>query len=357
MLSKHLKASFVLIVACALLLSACSSVSYYSQSIVGHSRIMLARQPIKDVLTQGNIDEELKQQLELVAEIRQYSIDKLALPKNDSYSDYVDLKRDYPVWTVVAAKEFSVEAKSWCYPIIGCANYRGYFSEMGAMDYAKSLVEKGYETSIGGAPAYSTLGWFDDPILPSMLRYGAVNLAESIFHELAHQQLYINGDSNFNEAFATVVGEQGTIRWLQDKQPELLKSYQKRLLVRDDFSNLVMQLKNKLRELYRTELRIEVMKEVKLKMFIDFKDEYELMKSSRWEDKNWFESWFDQAINNARLAGFATYRGDVPDILKLFKKCNSDFSRFYKTVGKLEFSASGSDEKLNLLSNTGCVVD
>ena len=174
---------------------------------------MLAREPVDKVLKTAN--EELTGQLELSKQLKRFAIDELSLPESKSYNSYVALERDFPVWVVVAAPEFSVDAKQWCYPVIGCASYRGYFKKQSAQNYAKKISKKGFEVSVGGASAYSTLGWFSDPLLPSMMRYGDVNFAETLFHEIAHQKVYINGDSGFNEAFATVVGQEGAKRWLK----------------------------------------------------------------------------------------------------------------------------------------------
>ena len=344
-----------LILGCSLFLSACSSISYYSQSVVGHSRIMLARQSIEKLLNQSELNEELKQQLNLVVELRQYSIDNLNLDENDSYLDYVDLKREFPVWTVVAAEEFSMEAKSWCYPIIGCATYRGYFFEKAAHEYAEYMISNGYETSVGGVSAYSTLGWFNDPILPSMLRHGETNLAELIFHELAHQQLYINGESDFNEAFATVVGEQGTIKWLEDTQSELLDDYLQRLEVRNDFSRLILQVKRKLEILYSSGEPINEMRKQKELIFNGLIDEYKLLKSAKWDNANWFDGWFEQSINNARLASFATYRDRVPDILKVLERCHFDFDKFYQKIKTIEFDNIETQDKIDLLFKAECL--
>jgi len=170
---------------------------YYSQSVIGHSRLMMARKPVDKVIVTA--DEQL------------------------------------------AAPEFSVAPKQWCYPVIGCASYRGYFKKKSAQNYADKIAKKGFEVSVGGASAYSTLGWFADPLLPSMMRYGDVEFAETLFHELAHQKLYINGDSGFNEAYATVVGQEGAKRWLRKFRPNELKEYQDQIDATAEFNALVAQ--------------------------------------------------------------------------------------------------------------------
>ena len=316
------------------LLNGCSQVSYYGQSVVGHSRLMLARQPIAKAIEQANRNgnAELATQLLLVKQLREFSIQQLGLPDNGSYNRYVDLQREFPVWNVVAAEEFSVEAKSWCYLIIGCAAYRGYFSQDDALSYAESLRQQGLETTVGGVAAYSTLGWFDDPVLPSMLRYGVADLAETLFHELAHQQLYIKNNSDFNEAFATVVGEQGAALWLQRHRPELLDDYRLSLQARSDFSNLLKNLKQKLAALYALELSDTEKRLAKRQRMLDFKADYQSLKAARWQGVDWYGRWFEQATNNARLAALSTYREQAPRFLALLKDCGNDFARFYASV-------------------------
>jgi len=274
-------------------LAGCSTVSYYSQSVIGHSKLMLAREPVANVV--DSAAPKLQAQLVLSVQLKQFAAENLALDFPESYTQYVALEREFPVWNVVAAPEFSVQAKQWCYPVIGCASYRGYFKQDAALAYAQKMQNKGYETMVGGAPAYSTLGWFSDPILPSMLRYGDTNFAETLFHELAHQQLYINGDSDFNEAFATVVGEVGTMRWLAALSEPQMRSA----------------------------------KQAELAAFIN---RYQQLKAGQWEGKGWYDRWFEKPINNARLAGFSTYYELVPSLLKLLEKCDSDFPHFYQVL-------------------------
>lgn len=315
-------------------LSGCSSIAYYGQSVLGHSKLMLARVPIDQALDKAklNSNQELVLQLLLAKELRKYSIEQLSLPDNSSYASYVDLEREFPVWTVVAAQEFSVTAKQWCYPVIGCASYRGFFSKKSAKQYADTQQRLGLETTIGAAGAYSTLGWFADPLLPSMMRYGVADFAETLFHELAHQQLYINGDSGFNEAFATVVGEQGALQWLATQRPSLLIDYQQKLAVRDDFSALLTQLKEHLEELYASSLDLDEKRAAKHQLLVQLDKDYQLMKENKWQGLAVYDNWFEQGINNARLAAFGTYRDQVPAFEKLLRDCLADFNLFYESV-------------------------
>ena len=315
-------------------LGGCSSTAYYSQSVLGHSKLMLARVPIDKAIisAQKNLDDKLVSQLLLAKQLRRYSVDHLSLPDNASYSSYVDLDREFPVWIVVAAEEFSINAKQWCYPVIGCASYRGYFSKQSAKAYAQAQQQRGLETTIGAVGAYSTLGWFADPLLPSMMRYGVADFAETLFHELAHQQLYIKGDSGFNEAFATVVGEHGALQWLAAQRPDLLVDYQRRLVARDDFSALVARLKEYLAELYGSNLASQEMREAKRQLFSNLKKDYQQLKLNNWQGLAWYDAWFAQAVNNARIAAFGTYRDQVPEFELLFADCHSNFKLFYASL-------------------------
>jgi len=319
-------------IALALLLSVlgCNSISYYSQSVVGHSRLMLARQPVDKVI--DTADSLLAEQLTLSKQLKQFAVSELGLPDSKSYQSYVALERDFPVWVVVAANEFSISAKQWCYLVIGCANYRGYFKYSSAVKYAEKLTKKGFETSIGGAPAYSTLGWFADPLLPSMLRYGDVNFAETLFHELAHQELYINGDSSFNEAFATVVGQEGAKRWLAKYRPNELFAYQQKLRATIEFNQLVSETKKSLEKVYQSTASDKDKRKLKQQAFVSLKARYDEIKDQQWKGKGWFDSWFKRPINNARLAGFSTYYNLVPVFEKLLAECGGDLPRFYETV-------------------------
>lgn len=321
-------AGLVLIVLVSLF--GCSTVGYYSQSVIGHSKLMLARQPIKKAI--ANSEGETKRQLEAAVKMRRFAVERLALPDNNSYLSYVPLKREYPVWSVVAAPEFSLRPQRWCYPVIGCAAYRGYFSEAAAQKYAEGLHKKNLETEVGGAIAYSTLGWFNDPLIPPMMRNGDVYLAQVMFHELAHQQLYINGNSAFNEAFATVVGEHGALLWLQENDPEKEAKYRELMQVRNDFSALIKITKKRLDEVYKAESNDQQKRQQKQAVFDQLRSDYETLKAEKWGGKKYYRSWIEEPLNNAKLASFATYRDLVPAFEMLFDKCERDYAKFYKVV-------------------------
>jgi predicted aminopeptidase len=319
-----------------LALGGCSTMSYYSQSVVGHSRLMLAREPVADVMVDA--EPELLRLLTLSQELKIFATDELGLPDNDSYTTYVDLDREFPVWNVMAAPEFSVVAKHWCYPVIGCAAYRGYFKEESALEYARSLQKDGFETVVLGAAAYSTLGWFSDPIMPSMLRHGDVGFAETLFHELAHQKLYINGDSEFNEAFATVVGEVGASRWLAKHHPGKLPDYRARLMALDQFYRLLADSKGRLDTLFKQPISEADMREQKRREHDALHTRYQTLKSEHWQGKGWFDGWFQAPVNNARLAAFSTYRDKVSELRGLLALCGGRLTEFYATLMSLKLA-------------------
>lgn len=320
------------------LLFACSTqetaVSYYAQSIGGHLSLMSQREPIEEVLKKAEPD--LKKRLQLSQEIRSFASESLGLPDNNSYTTYVALDRPYIVWNVFAAESLALDIKQWCYLVVGCANYRGYYKEANAERYAKGLREKGYDVVVGGVSAYSTLGWFADPLTSALLRRNGANLAELIFHELAHQELFIKNDSRFNEAFATVVGEQGVLRWLSETERyDDLARYQKQLEVYGDFLNLIRQTRQQLEENYQTNINDEQKLVNKELIFSEMKVNYEKLKNEKWGGEAWYQGWFNRPLNNARFVSIATYRDLVPVFETLFERCDKDFKRFYQRVKEI----------------------
>jgi len=313
-----------------LALSGCQTVSFYTQGVVGHSQLMLARQPVDKVLKTA--DTELADKLTLTKELKEFAIRELALPDNKSYSTYVPLNREYPVWVVVAASQLSLEPKQWCYLIIGCASYRGYFSKSSAYEYAAKLKEQDWEVYVGGAAAYSTLGWFADPLLPTMMRGDDSALAELIFHELAHQKLYVKGDSEFNESMATVVGERGALRWLKQQRPNSVKRYQGQLQAQRQFSELVTNLKRILNQIYKSDADLDKKLAFKRNEIQAFRSDYEKLKSVEWSGRGYFDNWISSEINNAKLASFSTYYARAPEFNLFLDECNGDFWRFFASL-------------------------
>lgn len=303
---------------------------------------MNARQPVTELLASEDTDEELRRKLKLLIDAREYAATSLSLPRNDSYSTYVDAERDYVTWNVVAAPEFSLRPKTWCFPVAGCVSYRGYFAEARAQAYADELKAESFDVTVGGASAYSTLGWFDDPLLSTMMRGSDIRLVSTLFHELAHQKFYVQDDSNFNEAYASFVEQAGVRRWLTDQGKEdTIPAYDAYLARQLDFGDLLKETRGQLVDLYRQTLPEAEMRVAKKAIFDALQQRYAKLKSERWNGYKGYDNWFKKDLNNARLLAVATYRKWVPAFGELFLQQEGDFDRFYQaaeTLGELPFA-------------------
>lgn len=307
--------------------------NYYSQAIHGHMDVMHRAQPIEQVLADPDTDDTLKAKLGEVTRIRAFASQELGLPDNDSYRRYADLQRPYEVWNVFAAPELSVLPKEWCYPLLGCASYRGYFSQAMAEAAALDLRQEGYDTYVGGVPAYSTLGWFDDPVLNTFVHYPETQLAALIFHELAHQLVYVAGDSLFNESFATAVALEGTRRWLtrsaSEDQQAAFETAERR---RQAFAALVGTTRARLADIYAASIPDDEKRERKAAAFHAMQADYLHLKSS-WNGFAGYDRWFGQQLNNAQLASVTLYTQMVPAFQQLLAQEDGDLPRFYHAVG------------------------
>ena len=234
------------------MLSGCQNTSYYSQAISGQFRILNERRPIQALLADEMTSAKLKKQLRLVMDIRRFAEKELMLPVEGNYSSYVDLQRPYVVWNVFAAPELSLTPKTWCYPIVGCLSYRGYFDRQDALKYSEILKNQGFDVYVAGISAYSTLGWFDDPVLSTFVNYPESNLAGIIFHEMAHQLIYIAGDTEFNESFAVAVEMEGLRRWFDHRDNSLeFERYLKGRQRRKEFVHLVLSYRDRIESVYQ----------------------------------------------------------------------------------------------------------
>ena len=313
----------------------CSTVGYYAQGITGHLAVMHQREPIDELLENEGLGQSRQKQLQAAQAIRDFASRQLDLPDNDSYRSYVELDRDYVVWNVVATPAYSLKPLEWCFPIAGCVSYRGYFSREDAEVFAAELKQQGHDVAINPVPAYSTLGWFDDPVLSSMLHQGELLLAQTIFHELAHQQLYVKDDSVFNEAFASAVGEQGVFRWLSEAgRTEDLVRYQRYLVRKDEFLDLLKQASIDLQQLYQQKLSAEKMRAEKATQFAQLRENY-IQQKERWGGYKGYDQWFSRELNNARLASIAVYRDRVPDFARWLDVCQGDLQKFYASMKRL----------------------
>ena len=312
-----------------LLTTACASPSYYTQAASGHFKLMGLREPIEDLLANPETDPRLKARLTLAQEIRVFGIDELGLADKGGYTQFARTGGKAVSWNVVAAPEFSLEPKTWCFVVAGCVPYRGYFKQDAASRFAGKLQEKGYDVSITPATAYSTLGWFEDPLLDTMLANGDAELAGLLFHEMAHQFLYVQGDTLFNESFASFVEEAGVQLWLESRDMvSSLESWETTRAAARQFQVLLESYRAKLERLYRsgkpeTDLRLE-----KARLFDQLEISWGEQVREQWNGSDYFAGWFERELNNARLALVQSYRGGTCAFENLFRDTDHDMPRF-----------------------------
>jgi predicted aminopeptidase len=315
-----MKLRWFFVIAAAALVVGCQSLAYYTQAILGHSKVMAKARPVEEWLADPATAPELKQRLETARRIREFAWKNLKLPENKSYLAYAELNRSYVVWNVFAAPAFSVEPKKECFPFTGCVSYRGFYSEDEARRHAAKLREAGYDVHVGGVPAYSTLGWFDDPLLSTFIRYPDAQLARLVFHELAHQIVYAKDDTTFNESFAVTVEEEGVRRWLEaegrSSELALFRAAQAR---KREFAARVAEARERLAGIYRMDLPREAMLE---------------HKRGEWERLRAAYPGMPAEANNAFLASIALYTDLVPAFERLLAESGS-LESFYQRVKKL----------------------
>jgi len=308
--------------------SGCQPVYYYGQAINGQLGILINRVPIEKILDDPQTSETLKNRLSLILEIREFAEKDLHLPADKSYLSYVDLHRPYVVWNVFAAPEFSLTPKTWCYPIVGCVAYRGYFSEQDARNFAGSL-KKNYDVYVGGVTAYSTLGWFDDPVLSTIMHLTETESAALIFHELTHRMLYAPDDTAFNESFATTVEQEGVRRWLAFRRnPDAFDAYLRNFRRDRQFVELIMKYRRLLEALYQAESPPSAKREQKARLFYRLKLDHDRLKK-QWNGSSRYAHWFRQRLNNAQLISVLTYQDLVPAFTRLLDQKQGDLEQFY----------------------------
>ncbi len=328
-------AHFIIATLFVLLLSACSDVGYYVQCARGHIDLMARSRPIETVLADPKVTETERLQLAKALQIRSYASSELALPDNGSYRKYANIGRPYVVWNVVAAPELSLEPKQWCFLIAGCVTYRGYFDQRDAELMAEELQNQGYEVDVYGVQAYSTLNWFDDPVLNTFLNGESNRLAALIFHELAHQKVYVPGDSAFNEAFAKTVELEGLRRWMETHGGESdWQIYEQRRAQQDAFQTFLAQVRTKLNDLYIQAIPDDEKRFAKRQILERAQQDYQLLRG-QWVVADAYDQWMSGGLNNARLASVATYHDLVPDFQALLALYQGDLEVFYAEVEEL----------------------
>ncbi len=333
--SLKIRAKYLLAgLSCAAMLAGCAQVKYYYQAAQGQYSLWSDSRPIDDWLGDPATDAKLRARLEKAVFIRRFAVKELGLPDNASYKNYAALNRPFVLWNVVATPELSLRPIQWCFPIAGCVAYRGYYDKADAMAYAEELRAEGDDVQVGGVPAYSTLGWFSDPLLSTFINYSDAELARMVFHELAHQVVYIAGDSRFNEAFATAVEEAGVDRWLElygnDAMREAYVRYSGR---RKQFLALLVKHRQMLSDLYASKASVKKKREEKARIFAALQDEYKVLKAD-WGGYAGYDRFFAEKLTNAHLAAVATYNDLLPGFRALLAK-EKNFPHFYAAVQRM----------------------
>ncbi len=308
---------------------------YYLHVAAGQLDLNARRQPIAELLADPATPAALRQRLELIQRVRAFATDELGLPDNGSYTSYADLERPYVVWNVFAAPEFSVEPVNWCFPVAGCVAYRGYFDETKARRFAAARAGRGEDVYVAPVAAYSTLGHFQDPVLSSMLGYDELSLAALIFHELAHQQVYAADDSNFNEAFATVVELEGARRWVEAHgQQQDIDRYLERRRRLQAVAALIVATRERLDALYRAGEPGPALRAAKAEEFERLRGEYARLAAS-WPPGPDMSGLIAGEFNNARLGAVATYQQCVPAMTRLLQRLDGSLPAFYAEARRL----------------------
>ncbi|MBS0338069.1 MAG: aminopeptidase [Proteobacteria bacterium] len=340
------------VVALGALLAGCETLGYYTQAIGGQFEISTRAQPVDAVMDDPATPAAIRAKLALAKTMREFASRELGLPDNGSYRRYADLGRPFVVWNVVAAGEFSTKAVESCFPVVGCVTYRGYFGEADARAHAEALRAKGYDVQVSGIPAYSTLGWFDDPLLSTFIRYPEAEIARIVFHELAHQVVYIKGDTVFNESFAVAVERAGVRRWLaaEHREGELAAFYAARERQRE-FVALIEGTKARLDAVYAQPIASEPMRAAKREAFAQFLRDYAALKAG-WGGFAGYDRIVGAAPGNALLASITAYSKYVPAFEKMLEAEKGDLPRFYAAVKRL--AALPEKERCAALSSAGC---
>jgi len=319
----------------ALQLCGCGT-PYLMQAAAGEWHVMRAREPIARVIADPQTPATLRARLTLVSEARAFASSELELPDNRSYRTYADIGRDYVVWNVVATPEFSVVPRHWCFPVAGCVSYRGYFHESAARKFAAGMAHQGFDVAIDPVPAYSTLGKFADPVLSSMLRYGDDELVATIFHELAHQLLYVKDDSAFNEAFATTVEDAGLERWLvQHGSTQRMQAFRDDAAREEQFLKLLAGARAQLAALYASGASPQQMRARKQQILTALGEAIHAFEKREHVSYPLYDQWIAEGLNNARLASVATYYDCVPGFKRLLAKEHGDLPAFYAAARAL----------------------
>ncbi|MBF0279345.1 MAG: aminopeptidase [SAR324 cluster bacterium] len=343
---------YFLVLLAGISLAGCSEIQYYLQAIEGHLDILNRKQKIEDLLEAPGTPSDLVRKLKLIQDVRQFAVDRLHLPKIHGYTSYSDIKRPYVVTVVTASQRLQFEPYKWCFLFVGCVSYRGYFNAGDAEEYAEGLKNKAWDVSVGNVRAYSTLNWlnnefmpdyFKDPVLNTFVDRSDTSIIRLLIHEMAHQVVYVNGDTSFNESFAVFVEQEGLKQYLESLEKGAAKSYQRYLKRYDDqtrFLQIVSSYYEKLEKLYQSDLSETEKLSGKKRLFEEMKKTYQ-QRIGEFEIIK-YDSWFDQDLNNAHLLGIRRYNNHVSSFQKIFRRQDQDWKAFFS---KIEEVASFPKEK------------
>lgn len=311
----------------------CATIEYANQAWQGQRAVIRDSVSISDILQDSTADPQLQSRLATALQARRFASGSLGLPDNPSYTRYTALPRTYVVWNLFITPAFSLEPVEHCYLVAGCVAYKGYFDEQRAHQEAQTWRDQGMDVYVGGVPAYSTLGWYDDPLLSSMMHWDDDYVAKLIFHELAHQQFYIKDDTAFNESFASFVGQEGLHQWRASRglpPPDLaLDRRQKQL------TDLVLAARDDLAAIYARELDEREKRTTKDERFARLRADYQALRDREWDGDAGFDAWFGDSLNNAALLPFGLYDQWVPAFAELFRQQGEDWPAFYAAVAAL----------------------
>lgn len=316
-------------------LGGCETVGYYAQAVRGQAEVWYFTRSVDAVVADPDASPQLKERLQNASRIREFASRELGLPDNGSYRGYADLKRPYVVWNVFAAEPYSVKPRQWCFPVAGCVSYKGYFSKQEAEAYAEQLRRSGNDVHIGGVPAYSTLGYLSDPLLNTFMHYPPAELARLVFHELAHQLIYVAGDTTFNESFAVAVEREGVKRWMERHgTPEALAAFHRSQERREAFQSLVLEYRSRLDRLFTSGVDTRALAEGKRRIYAELDAAYRELKRS-WGGFSGYDRWLGENANNASLASIAVYTQWVPAFESILVRSGGDLPKFYAEVRRL----------------------
>ncbi|MFT5030311.1 MAG: putative aminopeptidase [Candidatus Binatia bacterium] len=335
---------FALIVVLMALGSGCKTAGYYRQAARGHFRILADRQSIDETIEASVVEPDVSRKLSLILELRKFAEKELGLKPGKHYLDYVELDRRFVVWNVSASPEFSMDSIGWWYPFLGTLTYRGYFDESRARAFGARQKQDGYDVFVGGVEAYSTLGWFNDPVLSSFIGRRDDALAELIFHELAHQKIFVRGDTDFNEAYATAVAQEGLRRWLIARgEPDAIERRRVAFERETQFVSLVITARDRLEALYDSideeemdEAAEEQARARKSAIVEQLRADYRTVRDGQWGGYDGYDRWIALPINNAQLNTIDTYYRRVPAFREMLRGAHGDLEAFYRDVKRLK---------------------